>query len=53
MGQFMKHNTYHNAIITKFRPTMARMTGANTSPILVDQILINLRELLHPMHRIV
>ena len=34
MGQIMKHNTSHDAVLTKFRPTMARMTGADTPTIL-------------------
>ena len=28
----MKHNTSHDAVLTKFRPTMARMTGSDTPP---------------------
>jgi hypothetical protein len=33
MGQIMQNIASHGAVQTKFRPTMARMTGADTPPI--------------------
>ena len=43
----MKNITSHGAILTKLRPTMARMTGATTRPISISSPTLRL---MHPAH---
>ena len=42
MGRIMQHITSHDAVVTKMRTTMARMTGATTQPVLISPCTLRL-----------